>query len=130
MLLLQDETNYNTASIYSRMLLCNGTQKGNEEFVEMLLERLDVNRNMTDQDGENCDSGPRIRSILVLVDRDNVNPNTLNKNNTMALLIAAQKGHEGLVKRLLEQLNINPASTDKDGQRPVFGGGKEGYEQW
>jgi len=78
-LLLQHETNHNTVSTYHRMLLCNATQKGNAEFVEMLLERLDVNRNATDQDGENYDSGPPIRSILVLVDRDKVNPNTLNK---------------------------------------------------
>jgi len=67
-LLLQDKTNHNTGSRYRRMLLCNATQKGNEEFVERLLEPLDVNRNTTDQDGENCDSGPLIRSILVLVD--------------------------------------------------------------
>ena len=129
MLPWQDETNHNTASTYCRMLLCNATRKGNEEFVEMLLERLDGNRNTTDQDGENCDSGPPIRSILVLVDRENVNPNTLNKNGTTALWIAVQKGHERLVKRLLEQLNVNPAPADKDGRTPVFRGGKEGYEK-
>ena len=66
----------------------------------------------------------------MLVDRDKVNPNTLNTNCTTALWIAAQKGPEGLVKRLLEQVNVNPAPADKDGQTPVFGGGKEGYEKW
>ena len=66
----------------------------------------------------------------MLVDRDKVNPNTLNKNSTTALGIAAQKGHEELVKRQLEQLNVNPAPADKDGQTPVFGGGKEGCEIW
>jgi len=128
--MLQDETNHNTASTYRRMLLCNTTQKGNEEFVKMLLERLDVNRNTTDHDGENYDSGPPIRSILVLVDRDKVNPNTPNQHCATAHMIAAQKGHEGLVQRLLEQLNVNPAPVDKDGQTPVFGGAKEGYEKW
>jgi len=45
------------------------------------------------------------------------------------LSTAAQNGHEGVVKRLLEQLDVNPDPTDQDGQIPVSGAPKEGHEE-
>jgi len=45
------------------------------------------------------------------------------------LSTAAQNGPEGVVKSLLEQLDVNPDPTDQDGQIPVCSAPKEGHEE-
>ena len=59
--------------------------------------------------------------MKLLPERNNVNPNPLGKKCTTSLAKAAQKGHEDVVKSLLEYLDINPNPMDDDGQRLVLG---------
>ena len=53
--------------------------------------------------------------MKLLLERKEVNPNSSNREGQTPLLLAAQDGHEGVVKLLLERKEVNPDSSDKDG---------------
>ena len=52
----------------------------------------------------------------MLLDRNDVNPNITNQHGQTPLFVAAWKGHERVVKTLLERVDVNSDIADLAGQ--------------
>ena len=69
------------------------------------------------------------RVVKLLLDRNGVNPNTLdNECGQTPLSWAAMNGHEGVVKMLLEQNDVDPDKADKREQTPLLWAAANGHE--
>jgi len=64
---------------------------------------------------------------MTTLERDDVNPNPLNKDGKTPRSIEAWKGDEGVVKMLLEQLDVGSNTADKYGETLLFWGAHEGH---
>ena len=78
--------------------------------------------------------GPgRLRTLVVrmLLERDDVNPNTADtEHGRTPLSWAAENGHEGVVRILLERNDVNPDTADTEYNRtPLWWAAKNGYEE-
>ena len=66
--------------------------------------------------------------VKMLLERDDVNPNTTDSYGKTPLSIAARKGHERVVKMLLERVDINPNTVTNHGDTPLFIAADEGMK--
>ena len=57
--------------------------------------------------------------MKLLLEREDVNPNTPNSNGRTPLSFAAERGLEGLVKLLLEREDVDPDSPNTNGRTPL-----------
>ena len=71
------------------------------------------------------------RVVKVLLERNDVNPNTPeNEYGQTPLSQAAKNGHEGVVRILLERNDVNPDTADtKYGQTPLSQAAENGYQE-
>jgi len=64
----------------------------------------------------------------MLLQRDDVNPNTMNEHGQTPLIIAARKGRKAVVKTLLERVDINSDMRDLAGQTALSQALKAGHD--
>ena len=64
----------------------------------------------------------------VLLDREEVNPDSQDDLDTTPLQCAAQGGHEGIVKLLLDREEVNPDSKNNSGTTPLVRAAQDGHE--
>ena len=66
--------------------------------------------------------------MKLLLERKEVNPDSPNKWGEIPLCLAAEGGHEGIVKLLLERKEVNPDSPNKWGEIPLCLAAEGGHE--
>ena len=96
------------------------------------MEQLDVYPNTANKDGEtllcrvthNGDEAV----VKVLLELQDINPNTRNKNLTRLRSIAWNRG-AGVLKLLLEQFDVDSNSEHNDGQKPLFISACHGHDR-
>ena len=91
MLLEQLDVNSDPPEEHGQTCVFGTAKDGQEEMVQMLQERLDIDRNTADKDAK-----------------------------TVALFWAAQKEHEGVVNRLLERVDADPHTVDLDNDGQTY----------
>ncbi|PUU73365.1 hypothetical protein B9Z19DRAFT_1004784 [Tuber borchii] len=64
----------------------------------------------------------------MLLDRSDVNPKTVNEHGQTPLFIAAQAGHEGVVKTLLDRVDVSFDIPDLFGRTPLSQALKHGHD--
>jgi len=107
-------------------------RRGQEEMVEMLLEREDVNPNHVSH-GQTplmwAAQGGHEEIVKMLLEREYVNPNHAGaKIGRTPLSLAAKNGHEGVVKILLSREEVNPDQADIEyGRTPLSWAAEGGY---
>ena len=67
--------------------------------------------------------------VKALLDRNDVNPNTVNQLGQTPLCTAACTGDEGVVKMLLDRNDVNPNTVNQHGQTPLFIAARDGHER-
>jgi len=58
-------------------------------------------------------------AVKMLLEHDDVNPNSPDSKGRTPILLATMGGHKGVVRLLLEQKNVNPDSPDSNGRTPL-----------
>jgi len=113
------------------------------EVVKQLLEREEVNPDVTDSDGRtplsyatkgrsgivermasgewgaNPGKSDRDGVMRILLGRPEVNPNMQNNDGRTPLSYAAEGGYQGMVRLLLEREEVSPNVADNDGRTPL-----------
>jgi len=104
-------------------------------FVEIMVALLEMDRwdvQATDLKGDTAIAWAARRGqegvVGVLLQRNDVNPDTSNKCSRTPLLLAAENGHEGVVKILVERSDVNPNTPDIYGWTPLSFVAKNGLE--
>jgi ankyrin repeat protein len=100
----------------SRELLLQASEKGDEEAVQMLLSRYNIDLNITCQN----DRTPLMMAaengheavVQVLLRHEGFSPDLTDYDGRTALWFAAQKGHQGVVQQLLEQKYVDVNTID------------------
>ena len=93
---------------------------GNEEVVEILLGREEVNPDKADKWGNTplsdaaCNGHEGV--VKIVLEWDEVNPDRAVKWNQTPLPLASLRGHEGVVKILFEREEVNPDRPDRWGK--------------
>jgi len=57
--------------------------------------------------------------VKILLERDDVNPDSPRYWGKTPLCLAAENGHEGVVKILLGRDDVNPNKADEEGRTPL-----------
>ena len=118
--LVMRKLDVNAADCMGNTALIWGVRRGQEEVVEVLLRREDVNPNHADREnGRTPLTWAALAGhegvVKILLKRKDVNPNQADTEYGRAPLIwAAVNGHEGIVKMLLEREDINPDYEDDE----------------
>jgi len=115
----QQDTNY------GRTPLSWAAENGHEDVVRLFLGlRLANSGNLGRQWGK----APRVAGLLF--GRRYINPDCSSKSGRTPLSWAAEKGHEGIVKLLLERRDINPNTSDTIyGRTPLLWAAGTGHEE-
>ena len=66
--------------------------------------------------------------MMALLERNDVNPNTVNEHGQTPLLIAARTGHERVVQALLDRVDVNSDIVDLAGQTALSQALRRGYD--
>jgi len=73
-------------------------------------------------------SGRYERVGKILLEPNDINPNSTNKYGETRLSRAAENGHKGVVRILLGKRNVNPNTADRYGQIPLPRARRNGQE--
>ena len=121
------ELNVNAADCMGSMPLTWAARGGQEEIVEVLLERADVDPDQVDTKyGRTPLSWAAEKGhegvVKMIVGRKDINPNQEDiKHGRTPLSRAAGNGHAGVVKMLLEHEDVDPNKTDTQyNQTPLW----------
>jgi len=107
-----------------RTALSWAAENGHEGVVRLFLRPRFVNPART---GRWWGRAPRVAGLLL--SRRYVNPDSSSKSDQRPLAWAAENGHEGIVKLLLEQKNVNPDTPDLwSGQTALLRAAGNGHE--
>ena len=106
---------------------------GNEEVVQLLLARNDVNADKPDRDGKTplwqASFHGHEGVVKLLLARNDVDANKLGGiYRQTPLLSASSNGHEGVVKLLLARNDVNADKPDRDGETPLWRASNNGHE--
>jgi len=110
------------------------SQIGREEFIRVVLRRMDVNHDHTETEyartsiSQAAEKGHK-GVIKLLLERGEVNPERADKSGKAALGWAVVRGHKGVVKVLLECGNFNLDREDKSTKTPLAWAVKEEHEE-
>ena len=97
--------------------------QGDEGIVKLFLERAS-----TRPDGTDGWWGKTLRVINMIPGKRYVNPNRPDKYGQTPIFLAAERGHEGVVKLLLERQDVKPDLTDRYGFTPLLYAMSMGHE--
>jgi len=106
---------------FRRTALSWAAGKGDEGVVEALLGRTSAKH-----DGW---WGKAVRVIDIVRGRRYVNPNKPDKYGQTPILLAAEDGHEGVVKLLLRRSDVKPDAADGYGRTPLLLASSKGREE-
>jgi len=145
MLLEKNNVNPDTPDKSGRTPLSWAAQSWEVEIVRILLERSDVNPNTKDKRGrtpfswaaggwtEAYDDDPDVegqsaieyiwdvgRTVEILLEQNDVNPDIADKNGRTPLSWAASYGNANIVKMLLERNDVNPDTPDRRSRTPIL----------
>ena len=108
---------------YGQTALSWAAENGHEGVVRLFLAPRFVN---PESIGRRW--GKVARIVDVLFSGRYLNPDSASKYGQTPLSLAAQNGHEGIVKLLLGRGDVNPDSSDGDGGTPLSWAAKNGHE--
>ena len=108
---------------FGRTALAWAAAEGHQRIVRLLLERASPK-----PDGTDGWWGKTPHMMNMVRGRRYVDPNKPDTYGQTAILLAAEEGHEGVVKLLLGRENINPNMSGKAGMTPLLLASCNGHE--
>ncbi|RPA96534.1 hypothetical protein L873DRAFT_1791529 [Choiromyces venosus 120613-1] len=121
----QQDSEGNTPLLYAVV-------KGHDRMIKLLLQREDINPDISNRWGQTpffCAAALGYDVVVqLLLQEENLNPEEPDELGRSPLLLAAANGHVRVVELLLEREHVNPNSTDNNGRTPLSFAAEEGHE--
>jgi ankyrin repeat protein len=131
---LKDDANVNFTSIYFGRAIHAAVSRGHEQSVRLLLEQKDLEVNVSDTFRIQTPlvmaamQGQESAVNLLLNIREDIELGAEDIYGYTALGWACTKGHEGIVKLLLDREDIKADQPGKDHETPLYKAARYGYE--
>ena len=131
--LLSQSANVNLKNGDGETPLLIAAQRGHEEVVKLLLERIEVNADSMDKDNQSplsyAAAGGHEKIVKLLLDRNDVKADAKDLYNRSPLSYAAEQGYETVVELLLKRNDVKANSRDKTNRSPLSYAARRGHQK-